>query len=76
MAKVTTNSSSLIIEIADPAELERLMVVLTRSKSTKIAALRKAIIEAVSTAAVDEVVTDEVVADMLLKIEEHLATES
>lgn len=76
MAKVTTNHSSLVIEIADPAELERLMVVLTRSKSTKIAALREAIKEAVVTAAVDEVATDKVVNKMLFEIEEHLATEA
>lgn len=75
MAQVSANSSSLTITITDPVEMERLFVVLHRSKSTKIAALREAIKTALGEVAADEVITDEVVGDTLAALEAMLNEE-
>lgn len=54
MAKVNASGESIVIEIADPVELERLCSVLKRSKSRKNSALLKAIEHALLDGAVEQ----------------------
>lgn len=61
MASIDVNAQAITITITDPVELERLMLVLTRTKSTKVQAIRQQLVEAIDAAAVTEVITDEVV---------------
>ena len=75
MAKVTATPHSITVEISDPVELERLMVVLHRTKSTKVIALREAMIAALNEAHAEELVTDEVVENVITNLEKLLEQE-
>lgn len=50
MAQVTATETSLTITITDPVELERVLTVLQRSNSTKVAAIRHEIANALLSA--------------------------
>lgn len=71
MANVTATQTSLTITISDPVELERVLTVLKRSNSTKVAALRQEIANALIAAAITPGAVEDVLAgfDKLLEAE-------
>lgn len=72
MAHVEATASSVTLTITDPVELERLMTVLKRSNSTKVAAIRQQLAQAVLDAATSEVVTPEAVDEVVAGLEAML----
>lgn len=73
MAQVTASNGTIHIAISDPVELERVLTVLHRSKSTKVAALREQLKACLFNLAADEVITPEVVEGVITGLEQLLA---
>ncbi len=74
MFQVTANESAVTIVITDPVVLERLMVVLARTNSTKVIALRESIKAQLAELVITEQASPAKVESMITDLEAMLAS--